>query len=321
LARDISQSFYKYFIISKYFQEQLITYSKVSAQGGIYMGDVLKCAVITPPLPEQLSIAAYLDRETGRIDSLIDKKQRIVKLLKEQRIALISHAVTKGLDPNVKMKLSGVEWLGEVPEHWEIKRTRYKVLMNPSKREISGLPLETEVPFLPMEAVGDNGSLTLELTRPIAEVTTGYTFFSEGDVSFAKITPCFENGKGAIMQNLSTKFGFGTTELTVLRPGKTINNKYLYYLTISPEFRKNGEAWMYGAGGQKRVPDDFVREFIFSWPPLPEQRSIATYLDRETGRIDSLIEKVEKAIDILKEHRTALISAAVTGKIDVREAA
>jgi len=214
-----------------------------------------------PPFSEQQTIAAFLDRETGRIDSLISKKQKLIELLKEKRTALISRAVTKGLSPKVKMKPSGVEWLGDVPEHWAVKRTRFMATMNPTKQEISHLPPETEVSFLPMESVGEDGSLNLETTRPIFEVSSGYTYFAEGDVTFAKITPCFENGKGAIMDKLQNAFGFGTTELTVIRPGPSLNSEYLYYLTISNDFRKNGEAWMYGAGGQKRVPDDFVRDF------------------------------------------------------------
>ncbi len=220
-----------------------------------------------------------------------------------------------------KYKKSGVKWLdGDgsagspqgVPDHWEVKRTRFMVTMNPSKQEINHLPPETEVQFLPMESVGEDGSLNLETIRPIFEVSSGYTFFAEGDVTFAKITPCFENGKGAIMRNLQNVFGFGTTELTVIRPGPSLNNEYLYYLTISRDFRKNGEAWMYGAGGQKRVPDDFVRELRFAFPPLSEQQAIAAFLDCETGRIDSLIDKKQKFTELLKEKRTALISHAVT---------
>jgi type I restriction enzyme, S subunit len=218
-----------------------------------------------------------------------------------------------------KYKPSGVEWLGEVPEHWEVKRSRFVFSMNPSKQEIALLPEDTEVSFLPMEAVGENGSLDLERTRPIIEVGSGYTYFAENDVTFAKITPCFENGKGAIMRNLVGKCGFGTTELTVLRPSEYANSHFMYYLTISGEFRKNGEAWMYGAGGQKRVPDEFVKEFRFCWPQLSEQQSIASFLDRETAKLDSLITKVKSAIEKLKEYRTALISAAVTGKICVKE--
>jgi type I restriction enzyme S subunit len=217
-----------------------------------------------------------------------------------------------------KYKPSGVEWLGDVPHHWNVKRTRFMVAMNPTKQEINHLPPETEVQFLPMESVSEDGSLNLETTRPIFEVISGYTYFAEGDVTFAKITPCFENGKGAIMRNLQNSFGFGTTELTVIRPGPSLNNEYLYYLTISRDFRKNGEAWMYGAGGQKRVPDDFVREFRLAFPPLYEQQAIAYFLDRETGRIDSLIGKKKKFVELLKEKRTALISRAVTKGLNLK---
>ncbi|MDD5458111.1 MAG: restriction endonuclease subunit S [Phycisphaerae bacterium] len=214
--------------------------------------------------------------------------------------------------PYPQYKPSCIEWLGDVPEHWEVKRTRFMLSMNPTKQEIAHLPAETEVSFLPMEAVGDDGNLNLETSRPISEVSSGYTYFAEDDVTFAKITPCFENGKGAIMRNLCNRYGFGTTELTVLRTDSKVSKEYLYYLTISREFRKNGAAWMYGAGGQKRVPDDFVKEFRFSWPPLSEQEVIAAFLDNETQRIDTLVAKKKRLVELLKEKRTALISHAVT---------
>ncbi|WP_319562879.1 restriction endonuclease subunit S [Marispirochaeta sp.] len=213
-------------------------------------------------------------------------------------------------------KPSGVQWLGDVPEHWEVKRTCFMLSLNPSKKEIDYLSPETELAFLPMEAVGEDGTLRIDTKRPVYEVSSGYTYFSEGDVTFAKITPCFENGKGAIMRDLGTEYGFGTTELTVLRPGPKLHNEYLYFLTISRDFRKNGEAWMYGAGGQKRVPDDFVKEFQIGFPPLPEQQAIASFLDRETGRIDALIDKKKRLIALLKEKRSAMISRAVIKGLD-----
>jgi len=216
-----------------------------------------------------------------------------------------------------KYKPSGVEWLGDVPEHWDVKRTRFMISMNPSKKEIQYFDPETELAFLPMEAVGEDGSLRIDSTRPISDVNAGYTFFAEGDIAFAKITPCFENRKGAILRNLGTGFGFGTTELTVMRSSENLDAEYLYYVTISDEFRHNGKAWMYGAGGQKRVPDEFVKEFRFGFPPLAEQRAIAAFLERETGRIDALTSKKQRLLELLAEQRTALISRAVTKGLDV----
>lgn len=229
-----------------------------------------------------------------------------------------------------RYKESGVEWLGEVPAGWEVKRLRFVAELNPSKTEISDLGRDTLVSFLPMGAIGDDGSLNLEQEKEIREVETGYTFFRDGDVTVAKITPCFENGKGAVMKGLLNGVGFGTTELIVARPkqGETTAN-YLHWLFISTPFRKIGESYMYGAGGQKRVPDDFVRDFPSPFPPLHEQHAITAFLDCETGKIDALIQAVvgqgfgqtvdgKSLVGLLKERRSALISAAVTGKIDVR---
>lgn len=215
--------------------------------------------------------------------------------------------------PYPAYKDSGIKWLGKTPEHWSIKRLRFVARLNPSKSESVGLPRDTEVSFLPMEAIGDDGSLNLDRVREIGEVESGYSYFCEGDVSIAKITPCFENGKGAVMRGLENGLGFGTTELIVVRPLETETvSEYLQWLFVSYPFRKMGESHMYGAGGQKRVPDDFVRNFTIAFPSLQEQLAIASFLDRETAKIDTLIEKQERLIELLQEKRQATISHAVT---------
>jgi type I restriction enzyme S subunit len=210
-------------------------------------------------------------------------------------------------------KDSGLDWLGQVPAHWTIKRLRFVVELNPSKAELASIDRATEVSFLPMEAIGDDGSIRLERIRTIADVETGYTYFRDGDVTLAKITPCFENGKGALMEGLTAGIGFGTTELIVARPkASQILGALLNWIFRSPNFRAQGEASMYGAGGQKRVPDDFVRNLEWALPPLDEQTTIAAFLDRETAKIDALIAEQEKLIILLAEKRQATISHAVT---------
>jgi len=281
-------------------------------------GQLRDIPVPVPSQREQRAIAAFLDRETKRIDGLIGKKERLIELLQEKRIALISHAVTQGLDPHAPMKDSGIPWLGKIPAGWEAKRLRFLIKCNPQKNEINSMSASAIVSFVPMEMVEEYGGLRLEETKQLEDVINGYTYFRDGDVVVAKITPCFENGKGAIAENLENGIGFGSTELHVLRPGVEFNKKYLFYLTMSHAFRKIGASWMYGAGGQKRVPDDFVKNLVHPIPSVPEQESIAAFLDRETERIDGLIGKIREAIDKLREYRAALISAAVTGKIDVR---
>ena len=218
--------------------------------------------------------------------------------------------------PYPAYKDSGVEWLGEIPAHWEVKRLKYAVTLNPPPTEARNRGESLEVSFVPMEAIGEYGGLELTTTKLVGEVYTGYTYFREGDVVVAKITPCFENGKGAVATGLVNEIAFGTTELHVLRVKESINRQFLFYLSMGDEFRRLGEAEMYGAGGQKRVPDSFIRNLMHPLPPLSEQRAIAAFLDRETAKIDALVAKKERLIELLQEKRTALISDAVTKGLD-----
>ncbi|MBK8058782.1 MAG: restriction endonuclease subunit S [Gemmatimonadetes bacterium] len=218
--------------------------------------------------------------------------------------------------PYSAYKDSGVEWLGEIPAGWEVKRLRFVSDSNPVPSEVRSLPGDSEVSFVPMEAVGKNGGLALETTKLLADVKAGYSYFRDGDVVIAKITPCFENGKGALAEGLTNGIAFGTTELHVLRARHTADRRFAFYVTLSDAFRRLGEADMYGAGGQKRISESFVRNFPIALPSLPEQRAIATFLDRETARIDALVAKKERLITLLQERRTALITRAVTKGLD-----
>lgn len=209
-------------------------------------------------------------------------------------------------------KDSGVEWLGEVPEHWEVKRGRFVMQVNPSSPKLRKLNPEAEVSFVPMDAVGEYGGLRLDQTKQIDEVGTGYTEFQNGDVVVAKITPCFENGKGALAHGLMNEAAFGTTELHVLRPLQMFDRAFLFYLSISSLYREAGESEMYGAGGQKRVPPEFNKNFRTPLPPVNEQHAIADFLDTQTAKIDALLAKKRELIERLKEKRTALISRTVT---------
>ncbi len=218
--------------------------------------------------------------------------------------------------PYPAYKDSGVEWLGKIPAHWEVKRLKYWLVLNPSPLSVRTMPPETEVSFVPMEAVGEYGGLDLSHMKAIGEIEGGYTYFSNGDVIVAKITPCFENGKGALADGLKNGVGFGTTELHVLRPRNGMDCRYLFYITSSDTFRRLGAAEMYGAGGQKRVPESYIENLKHPIPPLPEQRAIAAFLDRETARIDALVARMERLIELLGERRTALVTHAVTKGLD-----
>lgn len=191
---------------------------------------------------------------------------------------------------------------------WPTTRLRYVADLNPAVRADLVAARDTEVSFLPMEAIGEDGSLNLDRVRPVAEVRSGYSYFEDGDVAFAKVTPCFENGKGALMRGLRLGAGFGTSELTVLRPKTRTCARFLNYVVQSEQFRQNGAGAMTGAGGLKRVPDDFTRDFRTPWPVQAEQERIVNFLDEETARIDALIAEKQALLDSLREYQFAYSS-------------
>jgi len=207
---------------------------------------------------------------------------------------------------------SGIEWLEEIPIDWNVTRVKYASTLNPSKSHLHARPNDTEVTFLPMESIGERGELVTTRVKLLKEVRSGYTYIGEGDICIAKITPCFENGKGAVITGLKNEIAFATTEVIPLRCLRKDDAKFLYYLLTSAPFSKVAEGSMYGAGGQKRVADSFVANYHFAMPSVFERDQIANFLDHETAKIDTLIEKQQELIQLLKEKRQAVISHAVT---------
>lgn len=302
---------------SKSFNAQFVVSANGITRFGLGTDSFENVFIPVMPVNEQKKIADFLDHKTSQIDNLIEEKEKLLKLLEEKRIALITKAVTKGLDPEVKMKPSGIEWLGDVPEHWEVKRLKYVAKINPKKSEIR-LDLNENVSFVPMESINEYGGMSTEQIKTLEEVYSGYTYFIKDDIVVAKITPCFENGKGSVAENLENNIGFGTTELHVLRASIEIETKFLMYITYSYTFRNFGTSEMLGAGGQKRVPEEFLRNFIVYYPQISEQKKIVSRLELELNKISRLSKSIIAVTDLLKEYRTSLITSAVTGKIDVR---
>ncbi len=272
-----------------------------------------------PPISEQRRIAAYLDQQTAKIDRLVDLRRRQIALLKEQRAALIQQVVTRGLNPNVPMKDSGLLWLGEIPAHWEIKRLKYLSKINPSIPRVR-IPKSTdEASFLPMERIGQDGSLDLSEKRIVNDISHGYTPMINGDVIVAKITPCFENGKGALCTNLIGGIGFGTTELIVLRANYEIDPRFLFWRTWCRDFRKLGESEMQGSAGQKRVTEDFISNFYLAKPPVKEQQEIIEFIKNQNIQFEKLNLSYSRQITLLTEYRAALIHECVTGRRQIND--
>ncbi|RAK19137.1 type I restriction enzyme S subunit [Anoxybacillus vitaminiphilus] len=183
--------------------------------------------------------------------------------------------------------------------------------VNPSKKEIENIDKELPVTFLPMANVSENGELDLSETRLIKEVFDGFTYFREGDVLFAKITPCMENGKGAIARNLINNIGFGSTEFHVLRPKENVNSTWLYYLTSLQSFRKQAEANMTGSAGQKRVPKQFFSKYKVVLPPIELQNQFAEIVQK----IQSQKEIMKKSLEELENNFNSLMQRAFKGEL------
>ena len=309
--KECHPKFYAYYI------NEVINFRvESSAIGQLSTLQISPYKTVLPSIDEQKSICNFLDHETAKIDSLIEKQQQLIQLLKEKRQAVISHAVTKGLNPDVAMKDSGVEWLGEVPEHWDTTKIKYVAELTPKKSEVSSNDNRL-CTFVPMEKL-KLGSLIKDEEKPISEVIGGYTYFKNGDLLLAKVTPCFENKNMVVASDLKNGIGFGSSEIYVLRTNHKVNTQFLYYRLQEDQFMELGTGAMTGAGGLKRVPSEFLNNFEFALPPLSEQIAITKYLNQYLIKNEYLMNKAQSAIQLMQERRTALISVAVTGKIDVR---
>ena len=205
--------------------------------------------------------------------------------------------MTYNLKPYPHYKPSGVEWLGDVPAHWDVRRMKRIAFLNPSKTESrTFLKADTPVTFLPMERVGTDGKID-EVVVPASSVWNGFTYFRRDDILVAKITPCFENGKGACLDSLSTEIGFRINRISC----SEIKLLYLTTVSVSTDhscrIRYSGADEMTGAAGQQRVPQAFVANYPLALPPLAEQTAIARYLDHADERIRRYVSSRERLIE------------------------
>jgi len=261
---------------------------------------------------EQRAIADFLDRETAILDALIAKKRELIARLQEKRAALISHAVTKGLDPDVPMKESGVEWLGEIPAHWEVIRSKWLFALRKTKALADDQQITVSQKYGPIyqeDFVELEGRRVMEVIKgaDILQHIEPYDFVIsmrsfQGGIEFCKYRGCVSSAYVVLIPSKLVHNGFFTHLLK--------SSQYIQALRGTTNLIRDGQAIRYG---------HFI---LVDLPivPLDEQARIATYLDRETEQIDALVQKSEELINRLQEYRTALISAAVTGKIDVRAA-
>jgi len=278
-----------------------------------------KFAELQIPYPssvqDQRAIAAFLDRETTRIDALIEKKERQIELLEEKRAALISHAVTKGLDPDVPMKESGVEWLGEIPAHWQFVQVGYLArVLNGSTPRRNRFDYWTDgtIPWLSSGKVNDD-----VITEPSEWITEAALHESALEIVPAGSVVIGIVGQGRT-RGMAALMGIDAAinqNMVAIIPRDKLQGRFLHYV-LQKMYKPIRE---YGRGAnQAALNCELVREIRIPVPPIREQYAMSAFLDRESGEVNVLVKKIRESIETLREYRTALISAAVTGKIDVR---
>lgn len=304
---------------STLFNAQFVVGANGVTRFGLPQHVINNAAVPLPPLPEQEAIARFLDHKTAQIDALIAKKETLLARLADKRTALISRAVTQGLDPSAPMRDSGIEWLGEIPVHWTVQRLGWITEAIQDIDHKMPVAIDDGIPFLSAKDLLDDGSLNF---------TNDVKLISEEDFEYLsrKIVPRRDD---IIYSRIGAKLGKARLVETdirflvsysccVIRP--KIADTYpafLSHLLDSEMLLAEAKLKTVGIG----VPDlglGEIAHFSIPLPPLSEQESISHYLDREVGKIRSSRDKTQAAIDKLKEYRTALITHAVTGKIDVR---
>lgn len=301
--RKLDSKYYFYFL--KSFEKKL---RELTIGMGIphVSGDIVRDCITTIPSDlEQHTIVDFLDREMARIDDVVGKKQKLIDLLKEKRQALITHAVTKGLDSKAKIKPSGIDWLGDIPDGWEVKRLNY-LMKNIVDKALDNKESEFIVALENIESWTGIFISPEDQKMPEGELKR----FAKGDVLFGKLRPYLAKAL------LAGQDGLCVGEALVFRTTKHLLNKFLIYRILSRDFIDYIDGSTQGAK-MPRAEWEFIKTLKIVFPSTEEQQKIVDYIDRETAKIDEVMKKVEIQVEKLQEYRQALITSAVTGKIMV----
>lgn len=299
------------------FKNEIIQLSSGGGQPNINQEKVASLKISAPFFEDQINIANFLDHETAKIDSLIAKQEKLIELLKEKRQAVISHAVTKGLNPDVAMKDSGVEWLGQVPEHWEKKILKYIVSQQgggtPDKSNLSFW--DGDIPWVsPKDMKVDYISTSQDKITVKAIEQSSTKLVPIGSVLMVvRGMILIHSVPVALTQEAVTI----NQDMKALTPNKKLDSEYFLYLLKGLKDYLLDYVETSGHGTKCLRSDDFMNMPLFL-PNVEEQKNIVEYIKNKSEVFDSLTNKAESAIQLMQERRTALISSAVTGKIDVR---
>ena len=309
-------SFAKYAMQSTMFVDAVISRSTGVSYPTINASDLSRIAIPIPPLFEQAAIAAFLDRETNKIDALIVEQEKLIALLAEKRLATISHAVTHGLNLDVPMKDSGIAWLGEVPAHWVVAKLGLFAAIENGTTPSRAVDEYWEGGDIPWLASGEVNQLQIteasELITKSALENCSLRLLPVGTVVVGMIGQGKTRGMAAVLRITATI----NQNLAAIRPSEHIDSSYLLYV-LQAMYEWLREA---GRGGNQAAMNcEMLSALRVPLPSIEEQQDIALFIEAETAKLESLRMEAERAISLLKERRSALITATVTGQIDVRD--
>lgn len=266
------------------------------------------------PITEQQRIVDRTESIFAKLDEAKEKAQEVVDGFEMRKSAILHKAFMGELTKKWR------EEQGVIFENWEQVVLSDICKINPKKLDTRNLPDDLEVSFFPMPALSEiYGEITEPQIRTLKEVRTGFTNFSEGDIVFAKITPCMENGKSAVIGKLVNDIGFGTTEFFVLRCGNKLYNRYLYYLVRDQHFRDKAKTVMTGAVGQQRVPKSFLEEYQIQLPSVAEQKEIIRILDDLFAKEKKVKEASEAVIEQIGVMKKAVLARAFRGELGTND--
>lgn len=272
-------------------------------QRNLYWGNLRRTPIFIPPLSEQQKIAQFLDDKTAKIDQAVDLAEKQIALLKEHKQILIQNAVTRGLTPDVPLKDSGVKWIGQVPEHWEVKKLKFVLTLSNKKEESKN----SNKRYIGMENIE---SFTGKINDiPLIAEGIANSFYKD-EILFGKLRPYLAKSY------LADFDGICSTEFLVYRSTKVLNNRFALNIFLSYGFINAINASTYGSK-MPRANAEFISNMFLAIPPLSEQKQIINYLDIQTAKIDQAIALKTAHIEKLKEYKSVLINDVVTGKVRV----
>ena len=305
-----NQIYLLYILCSEFCQNQMKESAIATTQSKLALCRIANIKLPLPPLAEQQRIVERIESLFAKLDETKETLQNALDGFETRKAAILHKAFTGELTANWR-KQYGVSM-----DSWEEKRLGEVCKINPSKINTKNLSDDLEVSFFPMASLSEiTGEIVGPEIRTLGKVKNDYTNFSEGDVVFAKITPCMENGKSAIIGKLINGIGYGTTEFYVLRCGEELSNKYLHHIVRSKKFRDEAKHHMTGAVGQQRVPKKYMKEYMLNLPTLDEQTEIISIIDELLAKEQQAKELAENAITKIDIIKKSILARAFRGEL------